>query len=207
MTFGIESSNIVGYTAKEAAQGKFIILGAQFEGIASGAVKINEVITGLQGVDVDIEDFTHEKTAPQIQIPTAAGYDIYYYVNDGYYDTGAVDGDGEPIYDQKPGWVDGYGMITEDEITPGVAVWLKSVPGDAMVNVAGAVPSVDSAEVSCPAGFALRSNIFPIATPLNGGSMLAVGIKGVDVDIEDFTHEKTAPQIQIPTAAGYDIYY
>ena len=66
----IESKNVVGYSAKEAAKGKFLIIGAGFEAI-SGGTKINELISGVEGVDFDAEG-TFVSTAAQIQLPAAA---------------------------------------------------------------------------------------------------------------------------------------
>ena len=41
----IESANLVGYTQQEAAQGKFLIIGAGFEAVKGGTA-INVYITG-----------------------------------------------------------------------------------------------------------------------------------------------------------------
>ena len=116
MTFGIESSNIVGYTAKEADAGKFIILGAQFEGV-SGGMKINDLISGVAGVDWD-EDDVFLKTAPQIQVPSANGYTTYYYLNDGY-DTIKDDGS------TAPGWCNIGGELVTDLIPAAQGFWTK----------------------------------------------------------------------------------
>ena len=198
MTFGIESSNIVGYTAKDAPQGKFLILGAQFEGVAGGS-KINDLVSGVVGVDWD-EANVFRDTAAQIQVPVSGGYDVYYYLNDGWYDDGSANG----AY--KAGWCDGDGSIVDVELTPGVAVWFKSVPGDAVATFAGAVPESDEATVTCPASFALRANIFPVSVALNGAGMVSSDIVGVDWD-EGNAFRDTASQIQVPVTGGYDVYY
>ena len=194
MTFGIESSNIVGYTTKEAAQGKFIMLGAQFDQVTGGNY-VNGLIAGVSGVDYDeTEAFT--KTAPQVQIPTALGYTTLFYLNDGYYETET----GAEAY--KAGWCDSSGNISDAELTPGVAIWFKSVGEDAVVNVAGAVPESDTADVACPTAFALRANVYPMSVKVNSDQMTSKDIQGVDYD-ESEAFTKTAPQIQIPTALGY----
>ena len=194
----IQSSNIVGYTTKSAAQGKFIIMGAQFEGVAGGT-KINDLVSGVTGVDWDADDlFT--ATAAQIQVPAAAGYTTYYYLNDGWYD------DGSELGAYKPGWCNSSGSIVDDELTPGIAVWFKNVQGDANATVSGAVPNTDSADVSCPIAFALRANVYPIEVALNSDKISSADIVGVDWDADDaFT--ATAAQIQVPAAAGYTTYY
>ena len=197
MTFGIESSNIVGYTTKEAAQGKFIILGAQFKGV-KGGTKINDLISGVVGVDYDTDN-VFQSTAAQIQVPKAGGYDTYYYLNDGY---DLVKDDGTTA----PGWCDMGGNLVDVDLVPGIAVWAKSVLSDASINVSGAVSDDDTADVDCPTSFALRANVFPIAVALNGGGMTSADIVGVNYD-ESNAFQSTAAQIQVPKAGGYDTYY
>ena len=111
----ILSSNIVGYTGKEAAQGKFIILGAQFEGV-SGGTKINDLVAGVKGVDWDADD-VWMTTAPQIQVPNGGAYTTYYYLNDGYVDDETT----------KQGWCDAVGNIVDDIIPVAQGFWTKGV--------------------------------------------------------------------------------
>ena len=94
----------------------------------------------------------------------------------------------------------------DDEYTQGVAVWFKSVNADADVVVSGAVPEDSSIAVDCPAGFALRANAYPVAVTLNDTQMTSSDIPGVAYD-EDGAFTLTAPQIQIPVAAGYEKRY
>ena len=117
----IESKNVVGYSAKEAAKGKFLIIGAGFEAI-SGGTKINELISGVEGVDFDAEG-TFVSTAAQIQLPAAVGYDTYYYLNDGWFDDGTEEGA------IKAGWCDGAGNLVDAEIPVGQGFWTKGVSG------------------------------------------------------------------------------
>ena len=195
----IESANIVGYTQKEAAQGKFLILGAGFEQVG-GSMAVNGLVSGVQGVDFD-EGNAFMSTAAQIQLPnTAGGYDVFYYLNDGWFDDNGADG-------YKPGWCDIFGGLVDTEITPGVAFWFKSVPGDAKATVTGQVSSDSVAEVSCPAVFAIRANPFPVAAGINSEKFTSTDIVGSDFDEENL-FMTTAPQLQIPNAAGgYDVYY
>lgn len=119
----VESANIVGYTTKGADQGKFIIIGAQFEGVVDGTMKINDLVTGLTGVDYDSDDIWLT-TAAQIQVPaTTGGYTTYRYLNDGWYDN-----NGEDAY--KPGWCDAMGNIVEDVIPAAQGFWTKGVQGE-----------------------------------------------------------------------------
>ena len=194
----MESQNIVGYTSKETAAGKWSILGVQFEE-TNGGMHVNGLVSGLTGVNYDEQD-VWLTTAPQIQVPNAfGGYTIYYYLNDAW-DT----------VNQKAvaGWADSYGnLAAAGAFTPGVAVWLKSVQVDATASVAGAVPSTEYATVSCPANFALRANIYPEAVAINSAAMTSSDITGVDYDAQD-VWLTTAPQIQVPNAfGGYTIYY
>ena len=188
----------MGYTAKDADQGKFIIIGAQFENVSDKTMKINGLVSGLTGVDFDSDDIWLT-TAAQIQVPSATGYAIYRYLNDGWYDDGTEEGA------TKPGWCDVGGNLVDDEFTLCVAQWLKSVQDSASANVAGAVSEDSSAEISCPVGFALRASAFPIGISLNTAAMTCVDITGVDFDSED-AWLNTAPQIQVPSANGYTIY-
>ncbi len=191
-------SFIVGYTAKEAEQGKFLIIGAQFEGVTDGSMKINGLVTGVEGVNYD-DDELFRTTAAQIQIPITGGYRTYYYLNDGY-DLEKDDGT------TAPGWCDGAGNLVDAEFTPGVAAWFKSVPADGSATVSGAVSEENQKTVDCPEGFALRANTFPVTITLNTASMTSENIVGVDYD-DDEAFRNTASQIQIPITGGYRTYY
>ena len=192
----ISSSNIVGYTNKDAEQGKFMILGAQFDDMAGG--NDISIIGGLVGVPYDDGgDFL--KTAPQVQIPNSmGGYDTYYYLQD------AWDSDSQNVVQ---GWSDNFGDLVKASFTPGVAMWLKSVETPSNANVAGQVTDAEDITIECPASFALRANVFPEAFDINGKNVEYPEIAAVPYDDgSDFL--KTAPQIQIPNAmGGYDTYY
>ena len=191
----------MGYSTKEAAQGRFIILGAQFDNV-DGARKVNGMLSGVEGVYYD-DNYLFMTTAAQIQIPNAStgGYDTYYYLTDGWYDDNGADA-------YKPGWCDAAGVLVDAELTSGIALWLRSTPGNATANVSGAVSDLSEVAVSCPALFALRSNAFPMAITLNTDQMTSANIVGVAYD-DSFAFMTTAPQIQIPNAmtGGYDTYY
>ena len=199
--FAVESSNIVGYSNKEAAQGKFIILGAQFDNV-DGARKLNGLVSGVEGVYYD-DNNIFKTTAAQVQIPNAStgGYDTYYYLTDGWFDDNGKDG-------YKPGWSDDWGVLVDDELIPAIAHWLRSTPGNAVANVAGAVPDEASVDVSCPVVFALRANAFPMPITLNSTTMTSADIVGVMYD-DNNVFKTTAPQLQVPnpTTGGYDTYY
>lgn len=197
-TIKTATPSIVGYTAKEAAQGKFLIIGAQFEDVQSGKMPINGLITGVQGVDYD-DNSTFVTTAAQIQIPFDGAYKTYYYLNDGY---DLVKDDGTTA----PGWCDGAGNLVDAEFTPGVAVWFKSVPADGSATVAGAVSDVSYKTVDCPIGFALRANTFPVTVELNTSAITSEDIVGANYDDES-QFVNTAPQIQIPYDGAYRTYY
>ena len=172
-------------------------MGAQFESIKDGSMKINDLVTGLTGVDYDDEDIWLT-TAAQIQVPSANGYTTYRYLNDGYdliKDDGTV----------APGWCDGFGNLVNDEFTVGVAQWLKSVQDTASALVSGGVSDATKADISCPVGFALRANAFPVNTTLNTAAIASADIIGVDYDDDD-VWLTTAPQIQVPSANGYTTY-
>ena len=193
-------SFIVGYTAKEAAQGKFLIIGAQFEDVTDGTMKLNGLVSGVEGVDYDDAN-VFQTTAAQVQIPASTGgYKTFYYLNDGYdleKDDGTV----------APGWCDGSGNLVDAEFTPGIAAWFKSVPSDGSATVAGSVADENVKTVDCPTGFALRANTFPITVTFNTSAMTSDDIVGVDYD-DSNVFQTTASQIQVPQASGgYKTYY
>ena len=206
----IESSNVVGYQNKSLDQGKFYILGVQFEGM-DGTMDINQLVSGLSGVDYD-KDGVFTATAPHIQVPNAkGGYDLYYYLNNGYY----VDETGNDA--EKPGWCDMNGTIAGDNkagavvsgiLTPGIAAWVKDVGAAETFVQAGQVSSDTEVSVDAPVAFALRTHAFPVAFNLNDTTKVVFsGLKGVDYDKEG-TFTTTAPHIQVPNAkGGYDLYY
>ena len=194
----VAPASVVGYTSNSATQGKFYIIGAQFEDVSAGGIPINGVLSGVEGVDYD-DAFAFITTAAQIQIPDGGGYKTYYYLNDGY-DLEKDDGT------TAAGWCDSDGNLTTDEITPGVAMWFKSVPSDGMATIAGAVSDASYKTVDCPQNFALRTQVFPVVTALNGSAMTSEDIKGVDYD-DAFTFITTASQIQVPDGGGYKTYY
>ena len=199
--FAIESANVVGYSTKDAEQGKFIILGAQFDN-TDGARKVNGLISGVEGVAYD-DDNLFKTTAAQIQVPNAStgGNDTYYYLTDGWYDDNGSDG-------FKPGWCNGDGVLVDAELVPAIALWLRSTPGNAVANVAGAVSDEDEVDVSCPAVFALRANAFPMPVTINSDTMTSADIVGVAYD-DSNVFKTTAPQLQVPnaTTGGNDTYY
>lgn len=196
----IVSSSVVGYTAKKAEQGKFIIMGAQLERLTDTGrdMKINGLVTGLTGVVYDSDNLWLD-TASQIQVPSATGYITYRYLNNGWYNDGTEAG----AY--KAGWCDVNGTLTEDELTPGVGQWVRSVPNAGNAIVSGGVSDSNVAQIDCPKGFALRANTFPSPVVLNTATMTAEGIVGVNYD-SDNTWLDTAPQIQVPSANGYVTY-
>lgn len=88
--------------------------------------------TGLAAGQYD-DAFAFRTTAPQIQVPNANGtYDIYYYLQDGFY----IDDNGNE--GEKPGWCDMYGTIAGNDaagavvsgvVPAGVGFWTKGVGG------------------------------------------------------------------------------
>ena len=86
--------------------------------------------SGLTPAQYD-DDYAFQATAPQIQVLNAKGtYDIYYYLEDGFY----IDENGNEAY--KPGWCDLGGTIAGDveagaladgNIGVGAGFWTKGV--------------------------------------------------------------------------------
>ena len=198
---GIESANTVGYVSQAVANGKFAMIGVQFEGTDSNAMTVDALVKGdYTGVDYD-ENYAFFGTAPQIQRWTGAGYTYYYYLNDGWYDNGTEDGD------YKAGWADSYGNIATDTLEPGEAVWFKATTGDCTVQTSGQIYEGET-EVICASGkFTMLANATPIELDLNDTDQVTYsGLVGVDYD-ENYAFFGTAPQIQMWTGAGYTYYY
>ena len=98
-------------------------MGAQFESVKDGSMKINDLVTGLTGVDYDDAN-VWQTTAAQIQVPNAQGaYTTYRYLNDGYYE----DENGAEAY--KPGWCDFAGNLVSETIPAAQGFWTKGVQG------------------------------------------------------------------------------
>ncbi len=218
LAFGIESANTVGFHTKSVQAGKFAIFGPQFEDMA-GNTDINKLITGVTGVSQDSLGDDFVKYAPHIQVPNAAGtgYAMYYYLTDGYYDTGTVDGEGDPVYAQKPGWCDQNGLIAGEEgadadgvLPPGVAIWIKDVNLSESFQQAGQVSDAAYVDQTVPATFVLRTHGYPVAFDLNDSTKVTfTGLAGVSQDSLGDDFVKSAPHIQVPNAAGtgYAMYY
>ena len=118
---GVSSQNVVGYTAIDAAQGKFIITAAQLENVGEGTRAINDLVKGVTGVYYD-DDNLFKTTAAQVQVPAAVGYNTYFYLEDGWYDDNGNDG-------YKPGWCDGSGVLVDTDVPVAQGFWTKGVGG------------------------------------------------------------------------------
>ncbi len=210
----VQSANTVGYTTVNCAADKWYMLGAQFEDTASTAstrvaLTLQDLVQGVVGVDYDDKaEFTG--TAPQVQIYDSTknsgkgGYDIRYYLNDGWYDDNGKDG-------YAPGWCDSFGNLVADEIVPGKAMWFKSPSGDT-VKLLGAVIG-GTAPLVCASGkWEMPIVALPKVTSLNDSLVTWSGVASVDYD-DNAAFTGTAAQIQIwdPTKnngkGGYNIRY
>ena len=112
---GVESQNIVGYTTKDTAAGKWSILGVQFKE-TNGGMHVNGLVSGLTGVNYD-DGGAWKATAPQIQVPNSAGgYTLYYYLNDAWDGSKGV-----------PGWANNMGDLASGTIPAAQGFWTKGV--------------------------------------------------------------------------------
>ena len=114
----------MGYQTDTLEQNKFVIKAIQFEDVTSGKVEVNKVFTGFKDVAGEIDWYgdpdAFKLTAPQIQVQSAGGYDIYYYVKNAWVDNGTDDGT------YVEGWSDSLGIYATDTIPAGRGFWLKS---------------------------------------------------------------------------------
>ena len=119
----LASANTVGYATKNCPANKFMHAAAQFEDVTSGKLFLDSVMSGLEGVDYD-DAGAFEGTAPHIQVVKADGTpDMYYYLNDGWYDNGTTDGG------FKAGWCDNLGNIADVNIAAQAGFWVKATTG------------------------------------------------------------------------------
>ena len=129
LAYGVESSNVVGYNTKELTAGKFAIAAFQFEA-TDGTLDINKIVSGLAPASYAEYGNDFVNVAPQVQVPNGVGYDIYYYLSDGYY----IDEQGKES--EKAGWCDMSGTIAGDDeagalvsgiVPAGAGFWAKGV--------------------------------------------------------------------------------
>jgi len=199
--FGIESANVVGYTAKEVTAGKYYLIGTQFDKAGTttaGLVTMSDLINLSETLTPGLydDDFA---TAPQILVlkPSGVGYDTYYYISDG-----TDDSDNELGYDA---WcdLDGYELTDTVKLALGKGFWFYSPATSGSITTAGQVSEVVSQTLTFTAGkYSILCNPYPTAVSLS--SLTTSATPGLYDD--DFA---TAPQIlvQKPSTVGYDTYY
>lgn len=195
----VESPNIVGYTSQDVAAGKFAMVGVQFEGVNAQPMTIGELVKG-DFLAVPNNDDAFLSTANQIQHWTGSGYDLYYFLEDAWYDDGSEDG----AY--KEGWADVYGELTADTLAPGDAAWFKATTGACTITVAGQVYSGET-EVTCVNGkFTMVANATPVPFCLNDSEKIEFeNLVAVANNNDEFL--STAAQVQEWTGSGYNLYY
>ena len=175
-------------TAKKDA---WLLTAVQFEGVDGNDALLSNLISGdYTAVEFD-DDGNYIDTAPQLLVPTASGYDYYYYIN----------------FEGETFWFD-FNAGGPDEGTPiaaGTGIWFKQSGEDCPVTFAGQVISDSSLPVNASKDvWSLVSNPYPIAFEVSGVSYS--GLKGVDFD-DDGAYVDTAPQMLVPTKDGYDYFY
>jgi hypothetical protein len=203
----IESSNIVGYQTKNLEAGKFAIAAIQFEG-TDGSMDIGKLISGFSGVSYEEYGDDFVNVAPQLQVPNGVGYDIYYYLTDGWFDDGTEAGGSAAGWCDQFGVLAGKGAEVSGELVPGVAMWVKSNTTTEVYQQSGQVSEVGSITIDVPTTFALRASFFPIAFNLNDATK--VSFEGlVQASYEQYGDDfvSYASQLQVPNGIGYDVYY
>lgn len=196
---GVESSNMVGYTAKAVEAGRFYLIGTQFDKVGSdavGSIDMNDLITLSSTISAGQydDDFA---TAPKISVLNAAGgYANYFYISDG------TDGNDDPLgYDC---WCDkdGYELDASAKLALGNGFWFSSPSANGTITTAGQVSELASVTLDFPADkFMIRCNPYPSAVALQ--SLTTSATPGLYDD--DFS---TAPKISALNAAGgYNNYF
>ena len=78
---------------------------------------VNGLLSGLTGVNYD-DGGAWLNTAPQIQVPKATGYSIYYYLNDAW----------DTVNNKAvAGWADNMGNLASGTIAAAQGFWTKGV--------------------------------------------------------------------------------
>ncbi|MBP5543528.1 MAG: hypothetical protein ILM98_05590 [Kiritimatiellae bacterium] len=191
----VESANVVGVTTVNATQGKFYMIGAQFEDVGGGEISIQDFVTGdFVGVDFD-ENYGYMQTAPKLQVWTPSGYIGCYYLNDAY----DLDKDDGTTYE---GWADESGNYVTDTVSAGMAAWFMDSNEACTLNVKGQVLGTDGTIQTTANKFFMVANPYPVETAINSADIDWDGIVGVDFD-ENYGYLQTAPKLQIWTPAGY----
>ena len=191
----VESANVVGVTTVNATQGKFYMIGAQFEDVGGGDMAIQDFVTGtFNGVNYDEND-EFMTTAPQLQVWTPSGYIMGFYLNDAY----DADLDDGTVY---KGWADIGGNYITDTVSAGMAAWFKDGNEACTLNVKGQVLGTDGTIQTTANKFFMVANPYPVATAINSANIDWNGIVGVNYDDND-EFMTTAPQLQVWTPSGY----
>lgn len=118
MATGVNSANTVGYTTANVPQDTFYMLGLQYEKVGGGAMSVQEVKGTFNGVNYD-DAYAFMQTAPQLQVWTPSGYQMYFYLNDAWY----KDEGGNDAY--TAGWSDSWGVLADGSFQIGYGFWLK----------------------------------------------------------------------------------
>ena len=113
----------MGYATKACPANRFQHAAAQFQDITNKTLDLDTTFSGLPGVDYD-KNRIFRGTAPHIQVVKADGTaDLYYYLNNGWYDDGSDEGA------EKPGWCDQSGNIVDIKIAAQSGFWVKATTG------------------------------------------------------------------------------
>ena len=196
----VESANVVGVTTVNATQGKFYMIGAQFEDVGGGEMSIQDFVTGnFVGVDFDGTAFSHVQTAPNLQVWTPSGYISVFYLNDAYDTVNSTEQNDVFV----PGWADMGGDLVTDMVEAGMAAWFKDGNEACTLNIKGQVLGTDGTIQTTANKFYMIANPYPVETAINSANIDWDGIAGVDFDGTAFTHTQTAPNLQVWTPSGY----
>ena len=193
MAEGVDSANVVGYTTANVPQNTFYMLGLQYEKVGGGAMSVQEVKGTFNGVDYD-DNYEFLQTAPNLQVWTPSGYDLYYYLNDAW-SVGDV---------YSAGWADNWGVLADGTITPGQGAWFKDPNEVCTVTTPGQVVATAASVSAAKDIFTMGSVPYPASFEVNGVTW--TGIQGVDYD-DNYEFLQTAPNLQVWTPSGYDLYY
>ena len=191
--FGLESANIVGYSATPVTGGGLYCIGMQFADV--GASSDMATISKLSASGLTPSTWNDMETgAPCIMFYNGVGYDFYYYISDAY------DADGNEV----TAWANAGGDEALETKSLGTGCWLSLPAGTATegsITSSGEVSDAATSTVTINNGLSLITNPYPMG--FNPGAIVTTGLTPSTWN----DMETEAPCIMVYNGVGYDFYY
>ena len=165
--------------------------------------------------------------APQIQFRNASGgYDVYFWVTNGWLNDGSNDGAGADIEgwcNSEGFWADPSNPAVEESdckgiIIPGVGAWFYDPIDDSVIPTMSGAVRTDNIIRDCPTGYSIRALTVPQDININDSAKIVFDgvypeyeVKWELEDPADIENDllANAPQIQVQrlNSSQYDCYF